>query len=77
MNYNSPLHSIRLIKLRWMTVAGHDLHIGEVRNAHSISVEEPTRDSPLERPRRRLEDDIKRDLQQIGRECRVDSACLL
>jgi hypothetical protein len=36
----------------------------ESRNAHNISVEEPTRNSPLGRPRRRLEADTKMDPQQ-------------
>jgi hypothetical protein len=54
-----------------MRVAGHASCNGEIRNAHNISVEEPTRNSPLRRLKGRLEDNIKMDIKEIG----LDSAC--
>jgi hypothetical protein len=40
--------------------------MGEVRDAYSILVERPEWRRPLERPRRRWEDNIKMDLREIG-----------
>jgi hypothetical protein len=41
-------------------------HIGEDRGVHSVLVEKPEGKSPLMRPRRRWEDNIKMDLQEVG-----------
>jgi hypothetical protein len=40
--------------------------MGEKRNAYRILVGKPERKKPLERPRRRWEDDIRMDLREIG-----------
>ena len=39
---------------------------GAVRNAHRILVGKPEGKRPLERPRRRWEDNIKMDLREVG-----------
>jgi hypothetical protein len=41
-------------------------YIGEVRGAYNILVGRPEGRRPLERPRRRWEDNIKIDLREIG-----------
>jgi hypothetical protein len=40
--------------------------MGEGRNVYRVLVGKPEGKSPLERPRRRWEDGIKRDLREIG-----------
>jgi hypothetical protein len=40
--------------------------MGEVRGAYNILVGRPEGRRPLGRPRRRCEDNIKRDLREIG-----------
>ena len=39
------------------------------RGAHKVSVGKPERKRPLGRPRRRWEDNIKMDLEEVGRGC--------
>jgi predicted DNA-binding protein with PD1-like motif len=56
-----PISVIRSRRMRW---AGHVTH-GEVRNACKILVGKPEGKSPLRRPRRRKEDNIKTDLREI------------
>jgi hypothetical protein len=41
--------------------------MGEERGVHRALVGKPERKEPLWRPRRRLEDNIKMDLQEVGR----------
>jgi hypothetical protein len=41
-------------------------HIGEKRNAYRILVGKPEGKRPLERPRRRWEDNIKMDFRERG-----------
>jgi hypothetical protein len=43
--------------------------MGEGRVVHRVLVEKPEGKSPLGRPRRRCEDNIKRDLQEVGWDC--------
>jgi hypothetical protein len=40
--------------------------MGEVRGVHRVLVGKPEGKTPLERPRRRWEDNIKMDLQEVG-----------
>jgi hypothetical protein len=63
--YSSP-SIIRVIKARRMRWAGHVARMGEVRGAYNILVGKPEGKRPLERPRRRWEDNIKMDLREIG-----------
>jgi hypothetical protein len=55
-----------MIKSRRMRWAGHVAHIGEGRCAYRILVGRPEGRRPLGRPRRRWEDNIKMDLQEVG-----------
>jgi hypothetical protein len=57
---------IRVIKARRMRWAGHVACKGEVRGAYNILVGKPEGRRPLERPRRRWENNIKLDLREIG-----------
>jgi hypothetical protein len=42
--------------------------MGEGRGVKKVLVERPKGRRPLGRPRRRWEDNIKRDLQEVGRD---------
>jgi hypothetical protein len=63
--YSSPT-IIRVIKSRRMRWAGHVARTGEGRGAYKILVRRPEGRRPLGRPRRRWEDNIKMDLQEMG-----------
>jgi hypothetical protein len=63
--YSSP-SIIRVIKSRRMSWAGHVARIGEKRGAYRILVGRREGRRPLGRPRRRWEDNIKMDLQEVG-----------
>jgi len=49
--------------MRW---AGHVASIGERRGVYKVLVGKPEGKRPLGRPRRRWEDTIKMDLQEVG-----------
>jgi len=49
--------------MRW---AGHVARMGEDRGVHRVLVGKPEGNRPLGRPRRRWEDNIKMDLQEVG-----------
>ncbi|KAJ4441770.1 hypothetical protein ANN_11628 [Periplaneta americana] len=63
--YSSPdiIRNIKTKRLRW---AGHIARMGESRNAYRVLVGRPEEKIPLERPRRRWEDNIKLDLKEMG-----------
>jgi hypothetical protein len=63
--YSSP-NIIRVLKLRRMRWVGHVARMGEGRGAYRILVGRPEGRRPLRRPRRRWEDNIKIDLQEVG-----------
>jgi hypothetical protein len=63
--YSSP-NIVRMIKSRRMRWAGHVARMGEGRGAYRVLVGRPEGKRPLERPRRRWEDNIKMDLGEIG-----------
>jgi len=42
------------------------VHMGEGRGVHRVLVGKPEGKRPLARPRRRWEDNIKTDLQEVG-----------
>ena len=48
-----------------MRLAGHVARMGEVRGVHWFLVGKPEGKKPLWRPRRRWEDNIKVDLQEV------------
>ena len=49
--------------MRW---AGHVARIEEGKNTIKILTDKPTENRPLERPKRRWEDNIRIDLEEIG-----------
>jgi hypothetical protein len=60
---------VRVVKSRRMRWASHVARMGEERGVHRVLVGKPDGKSPLGRPRRRLEDNIKMDLQEVGLGC--------
>ena len=62
---SSP-NTMRVLKSRRMRWAGHVARMGEERGMYRVLVEKPERKSPLGRPRRRWEDNIRLDLQEMG-----------
>jgi hypothetical protein len=54
------------MKWRRMRWAGHVALMGEKRGAYRILVGRPEGRRPLERPRRRWEDNIKMELKDVG-----------
>jgi hypothetical protein len=62
--YSSP-HIIRVIKSRRMRWAGHVACLGETRDVYRVLVGKPEGKRSLVRPRRRWEDNIKLDLQEV------------
>ena len=54
---------IKSIRIRWV---GHVARMGEIRGAYRVLVRKPERKRPLGRPRRRWEDNVKMDLQELG-----------
>ena len=58
---------VRVVKSRRMRWAGHVARMGEGRVVHRVLVGKPEGKSLLGRPRRRWEDNIKMNIQEIGR----------
>ena len=52
-----------------MRLAGHVARMGERRGVFRVLVEKPEGKRPFGRPRRRWEDNIKIDLQEVGKGC--------
>ena len=63
--YSSP-NIVRVIKSRRMRWAGHVARMGEERGGYRVLVRKPGGKRPLGRPRRRWEDNIRMDLQEVG-----------
>jgi hypothetical protein len=57
---------VRVIKSIRMIWAGHVAQMGEGTGVYRVSVGKPEGKRPLGRPRRRWEDNIKTDLQEVG-----------
>jgi hypothetical protein len=71
--HNQELHDlyslpniVRVVKLR-MRWTGHAARIGKERVVHSMLVGKPEGKRPLGRPRRKWDDNIMMDLQEVGR----------
>jgi hypothetical protein len=56
----------RVIKSIRMICAGHIARMGYERGVYRVLVGKPEGKRPLGRPRRRWEDNIKTDLQEVG-----------
>jgi len=63
--YSLP-NIVRVVKSRRMRWAGHVARMGEDRVVQRVLVGKPEGKSPLGRPGRRWEDNIKMDLQEVG-----------
>jgi hypothetical protein len=57
---------MRVVKSRRIRWARHVARMGEERGVHRVLVGKPEGKRPLGRPRRRWEDNIKMDLQDVG-----------
>jgi hypothetical protein len=57
---------VRVVKSRRMIWAGHVACMGEERGVHRVLVGKPEGKRPLGRLRRRGEDNIKMDLEDVG-----------
>jgi hypothetical protein len=71
--HNEELHDlysasniVRVIKSRRMRWAGHVARLGKGRDVYRVLVGNPEGKRPLGRPRRRWEDNIKIDIQEVG-----------
>ena len=62
--YSLP-NIVRVVKSRRMRWAGHVARMGENRGVHRLLVGKPEGKRLLGRPRRRWEDNIKMDLQEV------------
>ena len=66
--YSSP-NMVRVIKSRRMRWAGHVARMEKWRGVHKVLVGKLEGKRPLGRPRRRWEDNIKMDLEEVVRGC--------
>ena len=62
--YSSP-NIVRVIKSRRMRWAGHVARMGKGRGVYSVLVGKPEGKRPLGRPRRRWDDNIRMELQEV------------
>ena len=62
-NYSVQYIRIKSRRLRWV---GHEARMEEGRSAFKILAGKPTRMRPLGRPRRRWEENIRMDLEEIS-----------
>ena len=67
LNYlcTSP-NTIWVIKSRIMSLTGHVAHMGERGGVYRVLVGKAEGRRPLGKPKRRWEDNIKMDLQEVG-----------
>ena len=66
--YCSP-NMVQVIKSRRMRGVGHVACMEEGRGVHKVLVGKPEGKRPYGRPRHRWEDNIKTDLEEVGRGC--------
>ena len=58
---------MRVVKSRRIRWAGHVAHMGQARGVYRVLVGKPEGKRPLGKPRRRRDDNIKMDLQEVVR----------
>ena len=63
------LNTVRVIKSRRMRWAGHVARMEKERGVHKVLVGKPEGKRPFGIPRRRWKDNIKMDLEEVGRGC--------
>jgi hypothetical protein len=63
--YSLP-HIVWVVKSRRMRGVGHVARMGEERGVHRVLVGKPEGKRQLRRPRRRWEDNITMDVQEVG-----------
>ena len=68
VQYSLP-NIVRVVKSRRMRWAGHVARMGQWRRVYRVLVGKPEGKRPLGRPRRRWEDNIKMDFQEVGGGC--------
>jgi hypothetical protein len=66
--YSLP-NIVGVIKSRRLRWAGHVARMGEGRGGYRVLVGKPEGKRPLGRPRRRWEDNVRMDLQEVGSGC--------
>jgi hypothetical protein len=66
--YSLP-NNVRVVKARRTRWAGHVARMGEETDVNRVLVGKPEGKRPLGRTRRRWEDNIKMDLQDVGGSC--------
>ena len=66
--YSLP-NIVRVVKSGRMRLAGYVARMGEGRSVHRVLVGKLEGKRPLGRPRRRWEDNIKTDIQEVGGGC--------
>ena len=66
--YSLP-NIVRMVKSRRIGWAGHVALMGEGRGVHRVLVGKSEGKKPLGKPRRRWEDNIKMDLQEVAGGC--------
>ena len=71
-----PPNIVQMIKSRRIRWAGHVARMGERRGVYRVLVGKPEGKTALETPRRRWEDNIKMDLQELGCGSRIASIWL-
>jgi len=57
---------VGVVKSRRIIRAGHVAHMGEDRGVYRVLVRKPEGKRPFGRPRRKWEDNIKMDIQEVG-----------
>jgi hypothetical protein len=67
LNYlYSSADIVQMIKSRRIRWAGHVVRMGKGRSVYRVLVGKPVRKRPLGKPRRRWENNIRTDLQEVG-----------
>jgi hypothetical protein len=61
---------VRVIKSRRLRWAGHVARLGEGRVVYRVLVGKPEGKRPVWRPRRRWENNVRMDLQEVGCRCK-------